>query len=92
MTSPKDLIMLPTFAPIVAQTIPLGNEWERLGTTGLAIAATVFIWRYFNIKQDEKERASISERDRLLKIANDKNQEIIELLKQQILDDRNKHN
>lgn len=84
----KDLILIPALIPLLAQAAPVQTEWERLGITGLSIAATVFIWRYFNTKQEERERASMSERDRLLKEANDKTEQIIALLKQQIIDSR----
>lgn len=84
----KDLVLIPIFAPLVAQIAPVQTEWERLGITGLSIMATVFIWRYFNAKQDAKDLQSSAERDRLLKEANAKNQEIIDLLKQQIIDSR----
>lgn len=102
----RDLLFIPFFAPFIAQAAPADNAWERLGTNGIAIAATIFIWKYFNAKQDAKDLisaqakeakdladaakdlASAVERDRLLKEANDKNQQIIDLLKQQIEDSR----
>ena len=82
----KDILLI---APIIAQTAPIGNEWERLGITGLSIIVTVFIWRYFNARQDESAKASQAERDKLLQDANNKTQQIIDLLKQQVEDSRN---
>lgn len=95
----RDLLLIPFFAPFIAQAAPVASEWERLGITGLSIAATIFVWKYFNSKQDAKDQlaakerdakdlASATERDRLLKEANDKNQQIIDLLKQQVEDSR----
>lgn len=82
----KDILLI---APIVAQSAPIGNEWERLGITGLSIIVTVFIWRYFNARQDESAKASQAERDKLMQEGNDKTQQIIDLLKQQVEDSRN---
>lgn len=80
----KDIFIAPLVIPMLAQVAPVQSEWERFGITGISLAATVFIWRYFTEKQNEKEKTSTEERDRLLKEGNDKNQQIIELLKEQI--------
>ncbi len=91
----KDILIAPTIIPILAQVAPVQSEWERLGITGLSIAATVIIWRYFSDRQEAREKAekesrekiesdNAKERDRLLREGNDRTQEVIELLKAQL--------
>ena len=91
----KDFLALPVAVNCIAQ-IPLeptAASWERLGIAGLSIFVTVFIWRYFTAREtravkealEEKRRheeAANIERDRLLVLLNQSNQEVVELLKQ----------
>lgn len=104
----KTICLITLLAPLLAQTAPVQTEWERLGITGLSIGATVAVWRYFNARQDAKEKAekeaairdkakqdsrdaaSIAERDRLLTEGNAKNQQIIDILKSQLEDSRDR--
>jgi len=80
----KELIHAPVIIALLAQIPSEQSTWERLGISGLCLAVTAYIWNYFTKQQDEKEKANVAERDRLLAEGNEKTQQVIDLLTKQV--------
>ncbi len=95
MIALREPLLAPTVIAAVAQIPGDPSSWERLGITGLALAATVFIWRYFvgrensaQIKRDEAAKVyaeqDAKERNRLLEENNRLQALVVGLLRDQI--------
>ena len=92
----KDIIFLPVIFTTFAQvTLPETAEaWEKLTLTGLSIAVTIYLWRYFTkreadttaVRLEEKARldkVDTIERNRLLEVQNELQAQIVALLREQ---------
>lgn len=71
--------------PFLAQTATEQATWERLGIAGASTGIMIYLWRYFIGREAIRAADDAADRNRLLEKQNELQTQVVELLKEQIV-------